>query len=65
MVGADLDAPRSETVPSAFEQLPMTAVLPGRPDLPGTSPGQTAKDMPPSGSSPRNGAGTARANIDM
>ena len=33
----------------------MTAVLPRRPDLPGTSPGQAVKDMPPSDSRPRNG----------
>jgi len=38
MAGADLDAPGSRTVPSAVERLPMTAVLPRRPDLPGTSP---------------------------
>src|SRR5260370_6882691 len=41
----------------------MTAVLPRRPDLPGTSPGQAAKDVQPSGSRPRNGEGTARSNI--
>jgi hypothetical protein len=38
MVGADLDAPRSETVPSAFEQLPMTAVLPGAAGSSGDQP---------------------------
>ena len=46
MAGADLDAPRSQTVPSACARLPMAAVLPSRPDLPGTSPGQAATDMP-------------------
>ena len=36
-----------------------------RPDLPGTSPGQATKDMLPSGSRPRNGAATARANVTL
>jgi hypothetical protein len=31
----------------------------------GDQPGQAATDMPPSGSRPRNGAATARANIDI
>ena len=66
MVGADLDmrpGHRPFRAPLSDYGCPQFS-LGGR-IFRGPAPGQAAKDMPPSGSCPRNGAGTARANIDI
>ena len=62
---ADLDAPRSETVPSAFELLPATAVLPRGRILRGPAPARQRPTCRPPAVVPETGAATARANIEI
>ena len=60
MVRANLDAPRSQTVPNALSDCQRPQFSPGGPIFRGPAPARP-KDIPPRGSRPRTGAATARA----